>query len=652
MMRNWILCGAAALTLCSYRATAEVPELTELVPDAKGYELIYRLSPADFANKGYKVDRGEELSGKLNRIGYLVKLTGQDGKSRFVFASMAPFTQNSALTGVPSGGSPVFQQMVDDLEVVSNDPAIKTGKFAKGNLEFWPTNYGAFNSAKVPDASNSTFDFGDSPAPNGNYTSMQVHNFREKQTIFAFNAVHSGPNSDFGIGNNPKGNPDWTFARNAKDYKGAEIFVVGKFDDLKIVKVLPIEADKADLRGTTDKNPLSYKTGDDVTFTVKLDYTGVQPGKSYFIDWKRTGDDGKTLQGRVPYVMGQPLVLKDKFTQPGFIRIYARLLDKNGRQVMHLYQKQQRPIFFDGGAGADVDQLRTSPEPADFSLFWDRQKAKLAAVPVKYTMTKLPDRCANGVDVYAVRIDCAGSRPVTGYLQIPANAQPKSLPVEVGFHGYSANPNSYQKPPKGGPTHQIRFTINAHGYELGKDAAYAKAFFDATRSNGQGYAFDPKQNSDPETAYFNGMALRVMRALEFVKTLPQWHGKTLAVSGGSQGGLQSLWAAGLDQDVTQCNVSIPWCCDLAGATKQKRLRADWRIPYVPALDYYDAANHAKRIKCPVIISRAGLGDYVCPPSGITAMYNNLKCPKQIIYVQGSQHGYNPNNPERFEFSAK
>lgn len=147
------------------------------------------------------------------------------------------------------------------------------------------------------------------------------------------------------------------------------------------------------------------------------------------------------------------------------------------------------------------------------------------------------------------------------------------------------------------------------------------------------------------------MALRVMRSLEFVKTLPQWDGRTLIANGGSQGGLQTVWAAGLDHDVTLARPDIPWCSDLGGITLGRHT-GGWRLKYTRALDYYDTINHAKRIQCPVEIPRAGLGDYVCPPSGVAILYNNIKTPKKITYVQGSTHGYVPPNPQKFVLESK
>ncbi len=65
------------------------------------------------------------------------------------------------------------------------------------------------------------------------------------------------------------------------------------------------------------------------------------------------------------------------------------------------------------------------------------------------------------------------------------------------------------------------------------------------------------------------------------------------------------------------------------------------------MGYYDAANMAKRIKCPTTIG-AGLGDTVCPPSGICVLYNNLSVPKQLEFTQGRTHPYTPPNAQRFD----
>ena len=156
----------------------------------------------------------------------------------------------------------------------------------------------------------------------------------------------------------------------------------------------------------------------------------------------------------------------------------------------------------------------------------------------------------------------------------------------------------------------------------------------------QGYA-DPAENKDPKwlisTAWPPRDGARILKSL-------LRNGKDLFRP--RQGGLQTIWAAG-HKDVTLAESSITWCCDLGGE-RLGRNRGGWYIKWSDGLGYYDAVNVAKRIptSCRTIIPRAGLGDYVCPPSGLAILWNNIKGPKKIIWVQGSQHGYVP--PEKYE----
>ena len=390
---------------------------------------------------------------------------------------------------------------------------------------------------------------------------------------------------------------------------------------------------------TSGRDPLSYDLGDEITFSIRA------RGGSR-IRWKCLGDDGRESHGEVScqpsaqmetLLPGEPLKVTTALDRPGFVRLRADLLDSAGKEVAH----------FDGGAGAAVDDIRPdNPEPPGFDEFWERRRAALAAIPMAGAEC-LEIKCEReGVRLYKVSIPCAGGRPSTGYLSIP-KAEGR-YPARVHFHGYnnSWSENAY-RPPKNPPADAIFFDVSAHGFELDREPEYYTALRATCGSNGYDYAFDPVQNSDPEKAYFGGMTWRVMRALEYLKSRPEWDGKTLIVEGGSQGGLQSIWAATLDHDVTECQIFIPWCCNIGGPDSG-RVRGDWHIEWVPTLGYYDPANMAKRIPstCRVTISWAGLGDYICPPSGVMSFYNALKCPKSIMFVQGAEHTYYPPAPQQ------
>ena len=116
--------------------------------------------------------------------------------------------------------------------MVSNVKGVSTGKGIEGNIEFWPNNYGAPNGGNVPGASATLFDFGDVPVePTDGYGSMQVHNFKAKQTVFAINQWKAGGSgANIGIGNSTadKRTRDWTFVSNGGSYSVKRLRVLVK----------------------------------------------------------------------------------------------------------------------------------------------------------------------------------------------------------------------------------------------------------------------------------------------------------------------------------------------------------------------------------------------------------------------------------------
>ena len=408
--------------------------------------------------------------------------------------------------------------------------------------------------------------------------------------------------------------------------------------------------DDMNLKGRTDKaNPVGYAVGEPIVFTLFTEKLASAPtNDTYAIRWTRTGDDGVTVTGESPLAVGVTCVVTTKMDRAGFVRLEANFFGSDGRRVLRSKNAPGSPgwspnkaVFFDGGAGVAVDRIRPEKcEPADFDAYWAKQKKILADVPMTAERTDLGT--VNKCRVYSVSVACAGPRPVTGYLYIPEGAAPKSCGARVAFQGYGTylqgRPDWASWSCAG--NREIFLEINAHGYAFGRPKTYYDEFFKAINTSGHGYAFNAEENADPDTCYFHGMAFRVLRALEYVKSLPEWNGKSLICEGGSQGGLQTSWAAGLDADVTLARPSIAWGCDFA-MTTGGRLHGPWFIPYAKGLDYYDSINHIRRAKCPVEITRAGLGDYTCPPSGLAAYFNAVPRKKSILWVQGSQHGFVP-----------
>ncbi len=384
--------------------------------------------------------------------------------------------------------------------------------------------------------------------------------------------------------------------------------------------------------GKTDKDPLSYKPGEPMVFTVQLLEDG-KPVDGKKINWVCESDDGTVKNGEAVSSAKEPLKITGSISKPGFVHVYART-----PEVKQWGDK----FMFNGSAGVLLDQIKGSPEPADFDEFWTAQKKRLAAVPLKVEMMKEVSSPNKDVQVFDVRISCLGM-PISGYFCKPKNATAKSLPAHVTYHGYGVGSSNKHVNPK-----CLTLDVNAHDIENGQPKSY---YEDLKKGALNRYGLIKKENEDRENCFWNGMLLRVIRSLEFMKSLPEWDGKNLIVSGGSQGGFQSLCAAGLDSDVTECYPNVPWMCDIGGPNKDGRLKSHFRPEWTPALDYYDSAIHAKRIKAKVVIS-AGLGDYVCPPSGQMVLYNNIKSEKKLEFVQGRTHGYFMKNGDKFVLESK
>lgn len=381
---------------------------------------------------------------------------------------------------------------------------------------------------------------------------------------------------------------------------------------------------------TTDKPDAIYRVGESVTFTL-LATTGGAPAEGLSLTCLLSKDGVQPRPAQeVPVIQGKA-TLTATLDEPGFLLLRA--------------QSGQATAL----AAAAFDPLDLKPSmivPEDFDAFWQGQKNILASVPIKAVttpqMTKTP-----GVELFDVQVDCAGGAPVSGYLAKPTGAKPRSLPALLTVHGAGVRSSSAGITSwaikEGGI---LAMDINAHGLPNGRP----QSFYDALAA-GELRDYRAQGREDREQIYFRGMFLRLMRALDFLATQPEWDGKTLIVYGSSQGGYQALAAAGLDKRVTYICAGVPAGCDHTGMATQRI--AGW--PKLVALDaqgvpipaslqaarYFDAVNFATRARCQGAALTVGFIDTTCPPTSVYAAYNALPIPKQIHTDPLSGHKNTP-----------
>ena len=205
--------AASAATACDASAAGFTPVLQLDLPERANY--LNRTPP-------YSLDRTAEIGSNFDRVGYCLELGGQ-----WVWTAMEPFSTDARRIGLPTRPGELVRQRVGDLEVRSNVAGVTQGAGQTGYLEMWPNQYAQTASAQVANASTTTFDADDSPTTPLGYGSFQVSQVGPTRPstvpakpVLAINTFTQSDTSalSLGIGTNPNGQPDWTFAGNAAQY--------------------------------------------------------------------------------------------------------------------------------------------------------------------------------------------------------------------------------------------------------------------------------------------------------------------------------------------------------------------------------------------------------------------------------------------------
>ena len=380
--------------------------------------------------------------------------------------------------------------------------------------------------------------------------------------------------------------------------------------------------------GKTQKDALSYKVGEEIKFDIRLtdsSNTNATYPCSRFV-WHAEADDGQTWTGSKKGDNGR-MTLGFTMTKPGAIRVTVEAYDHEGKIMTNV-------TSFVGGAFAGFEQITTAVAcPSDFDEFWQNQLNVLDQYQPE-AIEKTLVTSSSTYNTYSVKIRThQADAPVTGYLVVPKNAEPGSLKIRLSFSGYNASMGKPTEPT--GSTKYITLSVNAHVMENGQPNSY---YENLKESLGQ-FGFSAADYADPSTSYFRNMILRDVQALRYAKSLPEWNGTDIELSGGSMGGFQATAVAALEPGVTKLSVHIVWMCDVSGRSIG-RLEG-WLPEYTENLNYFDSVNFAARVTCPTTISRAGLIDYTTTPIGVAAYYNALQGTKSISFVQSAEHVLDP-----------
>ena len=317
---------------------------------------------------------------------------------------------------------------------------------------------------------------------------------------------------------------------------------------------------------------------------------------------------------------------------PGFLRLVATTVI-DGRTYRGV-----------GTAGFAPDQIKpTQMNPSDFDAFWEAERTRLAALPRDAKWTPLPDYGTAEVDCSQINLQnvglTEGASRLYGILCMPR--APGKYPALLSVPGAGVRP--YRGLPELASRGLITFQIGIHGIPV----IQPQEVYDSLARGGlSGY---PTFGLDSrERYYYRRVYLGTLRANDFLSSLPQWDGRNLGVTGGSQGGALAIVTAGLDRRVTRLAAYYPALSDVSGYLNQRA--GGWPHMFratqgpnvhrddakIATMRYYDVVNFARRVTAPGFYSW-GFNDETCPPTSMYSAYNVITAPKQLLLAYDTGH---------------
>ncbi len=198
----------------------------------------------------------------------------------------------------------------------------------------------------------------------------------------------------------------------------------------------------------------------------------------------------------------------------------------------------------------------SAPRPADFDAFWATKIEELQAVPI-HARVEPADSGEPGLEYYKVQLDNIRGTHVYGQLARPKREGQFPAMLIVPWAGIYPLPKANVV----NPAQAGWLALNIMAHDLPFDQP--KEFYDklaATTLKDYPLIGD----DDREKDYFLRMFLGCYRAADYLAQRPDWDGRTLVVTGTSQGGLQSLVTAAIYPKITALMANVPAGCDMTG----------------------------------------------------------------------------------------
>ncbi len=275
-------------------------------------------------------------------------------------------------------------------------------------------------------------------------------------------------------------------------------------------------------------------------------------------------------------------------------------------------------------AGYRVAEMRPEvPHPADFHEFWQRLVVEASANPPVFYMHRDDRLSRRGLEVWVVQYDGFGGKTIHGWFAAPASA--RRLPALLYLPGYGARP--VEPPIALAARGWVVLALDVRGNRV--DRVRPPPFED----------YCTEGIESPDTYVYREIVGHALRAMDFLASRQEADPNRIAVVGLSEGGGIGLMLAALSPRVAAVAADAPMLVDFplslraaswpyTELSRYLQQHPESRASLLQTLSYFDVANFAPDIHCPVLLS-TGFLDRVSLPGAVFGLYNVLPGPKEI-----------------------
>jgi cephalosporin-C deacetylase len=364
----------------------------------------------------------------------------------------------------------------------------------------------------------------------------------------------------------------------------------------------------AGLFARCDRDDAIYKVGDKVKFLI----TSKEGGEASY----RLSNDGLGTISESTFKI-----------EPGDVFSLHGSLDKPGFLQLQVQQGKNKVL-----AAAAFDPTKIEPTavmPDDFDSFWAAAKKELAAIPIDAQLVKSEKLSNDKVSCYQITLANVGGKRIHGWLSVPDGKGPFPAILTVPGAGVSGI-----SPDKGHAlAGALSMNIIIHDLPVDETPEFYQKQAAGPLKDYRDIGMDDKDKN-----YYRAVILGCVRCIDYLVSRPDFNGKDLAVTGGSQGGALTLITSGLDPRVTLAAPAVAAMCDHSGKAFGRisgwphwlmRVPEDKAKKVLETSAYYDAVNFARKFKGKSLHS-VGFIDTVCAPTTVYAAFNVHPAPKVMI----------------------